>query len=713
MRTESIVAALLFDIPTLKRLGVEARPFIDAMSVPSWNTDKWGNSSLATAARGIVLARSGALEEALPQFAALQESTEEKLLGACLTGCFAGASDAEPALEHALRLTGSLDDPELRSRILLKIAALARDSNVQSVERDAIRLCLECAPPGSRLLRVARMTAVDLGALDIEEALDTPLGPYDPLLAAPWISEEALMAAASIAKDRMYRDLRSAWSSQWHIGATPADELAAAELQYTWIGRHDMRSLVRKQVGAALLTRYAGHSNDWTYGLWAWVEGDGQNIATAVRTAEPHIANEQVLEILDALATAGPRRRERLLETTMAFWHRLPDERIAPTLAQFPLSEQLPRPDVRNRLWAKLLERSPVTVLAALAGEPDERVVAVLRELAVWRIRRLDQTARDVLLDLASGLEGADTEVIGLVAVLTLDRGDTRAAEVRVAEVIDITPFPQAQALKVLESAPEALAPSLVARLFEAQLTSVRGLLTEAQGGIHSYTSGSVLIDLAEVAARTPQPQIAVELLLQVCESHHTSIQQRLEARQALSLLSPLDADAAQRLRQLPDDGPRDLTEEDLTPAVLRAARISALTPELTTHERLGVLADARGKEARARLLSMHNLVGLLEGGADEGAEWALVGGLFDPSDDVVRVAVGAIGDGKVRSEGPLLVGVDRIARLFDERAADMRATVAWAAHRLSSERSAPMKSLLVKATDDPSWIVREAVLGN
>lgn len=710
-------AALLWDLPTLRGLGDDARAFIEALSAPPWDPEQWGDGPLSRAAHGVLSARVGEEDEAERQLRALSTIDGSALLASLLVGwLLRDRKVAGRALEDAFHLVEQVEPPELRSRLLLKTAALARDIDANDLQVDAIRASLTSAPAGSRLLRVARMSAVDVGLMGLEEAWSTETGPYDALLSVPWVEELALDASTTLAKDRLLDESRGAWGYTFRAGTTPVDRLLAADAQASWAARHDVRNDVRRQLGAALLSGHATHTGQWVYGCWAWVVSNGQQIRSVIRRADPHLDQDAALAIIAAVQETGgvPNREERLIETAAALWHLFPDDTVEDVLRRFALSDPLPLvEDVQGVLGANLARRSPQEFFRCWQAAPESARLLTLSKLSAGDVATLDDRSRRCLRDAgAYAIEAAHSyETAALTVTLTAHLDGIRAAT---ALADTICAGSVTGAIEILELAPEALSSDRRTWLVEVLWDLIDALVSDAHSGKFGFGSGSSLIALGKAATGMADASRSIGKLLAVAEDGRCSSRQHLEARQGLTWLRHADeltTEDVARVRLLPDHVERTFDDAGLTASVLYAARLGVLVPEVSNKERLDLLASARDPEPRVRQLAIAGLGRLLKQAPGDDAEWALVGGLFDPSDDVVRTTLWTVRDGCLLSEGPLTVAAKRLERLSSGQASDVRAAAVGAARRLIAEELPGLALLVSRALQDPSWLVRHAAM--
>jgi hypothetical protein len=180
-----------------------------------------------------------------------------------------------------------------------------------------------------------------------------------------------------------------------------------------------------------------------------------------------------------------------------------------------------------------------------------------------------------------------------------------------------------------------------------------------------------------------------------------------LEGLSALQRAGLLSADDLEQVRTLELQPGRDLLGERIGPEALRAAQLRVLGEALRESEVTWLAACARASDVRARLVAIHALAPVIDTQPST-VDWSLVGGLFDPSDDVT-IAAGAVIDRRGLTDpfGPTAVALDRLAALTSAGGVRVRhAAVLTALRRPELD----LNRVADRARKDRSWIVRNEV---
>jgi hypothetical protein len=165
-----------------------------------------------------------------------------------------------------------------------------------------------------------------------------------------------------------------------------------------------------------------------------------------------------------------------------------------------------------------------------------------------------------------------------------------------------------------------------------------------------------------------------------------------------------LSADDLEQVRALQLQPGRDLLGERVGPEALRAAQLRVLGAELDESEVTWLAACARASDVQARLVAMHALEPVLDTQPST-VDWSLVGGLFDPNDDVTVAAIGVIARrGLIDPSGPTAVTRDRVAALASAAGMRVRRAAVMAALR---RPELELEEVVDRARMDRSWTVR------
>ncbi len=713
--SELEVAALLWDVPRLNKLGAPARPFVDALGAPPWDDRTWPETGLAPHARAFLRARFDGASSASGAFEALCTDDESPLLALLLWSFASDGREAQSAVELALERIGRLAPGETRSRLARKVAWHARECGAADAEIGALELALGDAPEGSRLHRAVVAAAVDVGLLGVNDLIDLPRGEYDPLLAVPWVDDVAVDASTGVAEDQFNARTRAAWSARFHFGTTNIDRLHAAELQYGWSARQDARNRMRRQLGAALISGAAETSGQWSYGLWAWITSGGQGLRQLIRIAEPHIEAESVAALLESISGEYglPDREERLLQTTAALWDVVSDATLVDAAENYPVGDANRFDDAQHTaLWVGVLNRDPKLAIEALEHAPSELQSRVLENAWPLAAELVDTDAAQRLWSLGSAVLESAPSAAALLARLARRRDGVASAR----EWVEATITSVEGLTDVLLDSPELVSARGRQTLLEDGLASAMRMISTADAGVWGLGGGRSIsvLGLAAAPLDAEQQAHAAGGLLEVLASDRCSREQCFSALQGLALLAteqPLTTETVEAVRRsVADrgrvDGPS--IDDRMTAEVLHAAATEAMAPTLTDDEITRVVVEARSPQPRVRQLSLRAVGRLLDVRPNEDAlVWCLLSGLFDPNDEVVQQALQQLSNERLSGSTAVAVARDRLHRLFAERSVPVRSAVIRAAHRVLLAND--LEPLRDGARRDKSWVVRTA----
>jgi hypothetical protein len=713
---EDVLAALLWDVPRLRSGGPGAAAFLEAFGPPPWEEPDPAGGVLALAANGVRLKQEGDFEQAVANFRDVAELPEGALLGCCLTGWAAVPELASLALRRAVdQIAAAHPDPEVQARLLAKVAALAVDAHDGELFASCLEAVLERAPANSSVAWSAAIEAMNegLGFRDIKQPASS--GHYDALSALPWVWGAAADAAREIAKERLNAKVRGTWSFTLHAGQTPLDKMVAAEVQAAWAGARGVRRAIRLQIGSHMLTEAARTRDEWVYGLYTWITGDGDQIPQTIRLCEPHLDQRAAAELLSGLDSdlTVITHDYKLAEAADALWALIPDELLEWTyLHVSPDTENLILQQIAHRLWGKLAWRGPELFyehwsrlqevaasrqLAHLQSEPLAELPEDSRRalLAAARRQLQESPSADLLLmtaALAEGLSSLREEVLGEIRALDLPAG----------VLVDVA-----------ERRADLTNPGAIEGAVEGLLSLVVEEREQAHVGRVQFGASSARITLGRAAALTPGPFIdAVQMLLEVAGDSDGPSQHMFEAREALAVLARagrLDERAREMVGRMGDRPGTLLSHGEYSEHVLAAQRRRILAPKLELDERTRLAADTRDPDARVRHVAIATAAVCLEEGPDDTIGWALVTGLFDPDDEVVSIALYAVARGALDGmRDAQAVAADRAVRLYTGSQSVIRESVVSVARHLSSDYE-HLARLLHDAASDQSWRVRRA----
>ena len=142
---------------------------------------------------------------------------------------------------------------------------------------------------------------------------------------------------------------------------------------------------------------------------------------------------------------------------------------------------------------------------------------------------------------------------------------------------------------------------------------------------------------------------------------------------------------------------------------VLRVTRLAVLANALTHDEELEVVAACRSSKQEVRVVAVLAIADLLKARHSSTAAWALVGVLYDPTDDVMERGLQAVGQGAL-GEHPDAAEVATAAVVSAYRTG--RPAVRTASVHAAARLADPAARRLVRtASGDRSWLVRRAAV--
>jgi hypothetical protein len=223
--------------------------------------------------------------------------------------------------------------------------------------------------------------------------------------------------------------------------------------------------------------------------------------------------------------------------------------------------------------------------------------------------------------------------------------------------------------------------------------------------GLSAYNVGQFLGRLASYLPARHAPAVGALLATITDPGSPASWQfDALEGLAALARGGRLDEDDRAAVGELQIIPGQTLFGEHISAATLRAAQLRVVGLAMTTDDVGWLAVVGRGSDVQPRLVSM---VALATDGVPQAAavDWSLVGGLFDPDDDVVIRAVGSIGHRGVEpGSGATGVVRDRLADLFVAGRRDVRREVVVTA---AARPELDGADIVTRARRDRSWIVR------
>ncbi len=707
-----IQAVLVWDIRAISEANSPgATAFRNALGPGPWQDIERGDDVLSQAAWALLQERNGNLEAALPGYGALVDSSDAwvSLLGLCLLA-WTSAPDGDAALERAAEVVSSLPRSQLKARLLSKLAGLADDRHSREMFARCVLSAVEVAAEGTQLRRALVHVAHSAGLSGWPVSNeDGYAGDDDPLVKQAWIDDLALRSARGELTELLRSRARSPWSWQFNVGRTPADEIIAAELQATWAGALWKRSELQLQVGAQLLQGHQASVQAVVYGLSMWIRGGGDHIAQVIARCEPQFEQTTADQLLKPLV-AGPKlpglKGYRLAQMAVALWDELSEDVIRRLLDHLdPAAGVEPAIDEVRRFWCAAAVRLPSETATRLTHLDPEVQVALLSELPHEGLERLPD---DVVETLVALLEERSINV-GALAYAEMRLRSRAGVEARAHT--DLPPREVAEA--VLRDA-AAVPSGELAHAEQELLQTFHQEVEQARQGSVGVGGRPTAASLAMIArAKGGAAPETLDALSEVASDKRLPGHLRVDALVALAQLSVADlvpTRILERLASTPEHGTAGFFAPT-PPELLRVSRLLARARILDENEEAQLFSLVRDKDARIRQLAVDAAGLVLRERSSPTLVAAVIAGLFDPDEDVVRHALGSLGDAKLEQVRFHDAIVERLQALFSERGRYVRAETVTTARALtrSGHVRPELVALLARAQQDRSWIVRDA----
>ncbi len=726
-----IAAALVWDVPRLRAGSRSARDF--AAALPGelerwWEPRQYGADALGRAAHGVARERASEPEQAAERYATLVGESDPwvRLLGLMLRAWSASEEGAEVITEARAAVKELDPPPELNARLLAKLATNSFDEGAVALGTELLAEAITAAPPQTTLRRALAIEGLNAGLHYEWSENESPLAP-DPLVDYPWIKFDTLSAAQATFSAAVESKGRRLWTTQWRAGRTPLDDVVGAEVQATWAGALWLRRPIRKQLGAQLLTGAAATAQQWAYGVIMWALGSGKRPDRAYALAEPFLDEQASDFVVRTLAEAeiAPRFGHRFLSVAVEAWDGLSEDTLRWAVARVePAAGDDRTATLTQRLWAGFAARLEEEWQPRFTGLTVPVRVSQLEMLSVDTVKRLSAASREAVFATAtSALRHQQTVSTHLLRVLAAAAPNSLDDELR--EAISEKASASAIAHLAYHGHQHLLRPADLARARENLISGLREQSADARRGKVSFGPTDLRVDLGRLVSGSPAQDAdgeAIALVLKTAVDPSLPGEHVMHARMALTLVRQAGKLGDSDLRALheADDPTGTLTEHgDISVALIRVRRLQILALDLTSEEAISVVGACRAEDPRVRQVALVT-AGQAVGAGGEVAErdalvWALVGGLFDPVDEVVGSACGAFTAGFLaehRAAGR--VAIERLPRLLREGGVQLRATAAalaqrWAGGDPHLASDPVVRSMLVEAGADRSWIVRTA----
>lgn len=705
-----LVAAVLWDLPTLQAGDAAARNLVAAFRGEARNFDEGATGPLQQAAEGVAKLVAGGEQAALESWAGLvaSEQAGDRLFGHLLRLLVSTEPDARQAdLEAAQAIAATLAESDVRARVTRKIAIVALESGHAEVVRTAVEDVLGAVRVDSRIGRSLRWLLWSAG--DREVDLGDGDGQPDPLLDQPWLAGRAFAGAAKADVNRLLDDLNDVWGGTIRFGRTPIDILNAAQLQADWAGDLALRNSIVQVMAAHIFAAPQMYRANVQWAATSWVVSGGQQISSVLRHAEPYLDADAVTAMVDAVL-AKSRAIKALPKVAVGTWRLASDAelgRLLDLLDPGDLTDST-RDDARL-VWASVIWRDPTMWLDRWRHLDGSHQLGALVELPPDVADELPSAARSELLDAcARAAQHHRSTLAGLAAALAWKAGQPVTPWVETA--------PTATILDLLRWNPDTVAE----RSLRQHLEDAKRLVSEqreaALAGRFELRGTDARASLGALVAADGKPDIDAErLLIAVAEDPQMSGEHQVNALQGLTSIRRaglLSSEARTQLRSMPGEQGRHHWGPIDTGAV-RAARLLALADDLKDTELDELLAGARSSAEQVRLISIAALEDVLESHASNtAAAWTLISALYDPSDEILISAASAIARGALRSQSEARsVAITALIAAYRNGRESVRYAAVSAAWILREQYSGATE-LVRTASADQSWVVRRAADG-
>ena len=728
-------AALTFDRPALSRSASEgAQAFIQIFDL-RWthDDDAAPDGPLGLAATGLKAAFSDDRQKGRRLFVELagaggdeQEAVLARMLG---RGLLAWSADpTEEELSAAAAEAALCDDDHVAALYLLKLAGFALDAGERERASSLLQESLERAPEERERLRW-RLRQV-AAALRGEMESVAPPPDVDPLSEFPWIWEQSSRAARDAVRKEAESAVASPWRRSIHFGSTPVDDAMAAVLQAEWAGALWLLPALRHQHAAMTLIAGGRDADEWEQALANWVLGRGSRIRDVAEFVEPHFAPESTRRVLEEHLLAGRRvPQDRYIELLLALWDLLDDQEARDVLINFspPLLPREGEHDELLALWTVLGVVVPETWSERFGALPPESQSALLPHLTPPVVRRLSDSSLHVLSKRAveatqRSLDTPESRLNAYRAAIVLVGAPNLPDDDRSLLLDHIERAPREFLLELAPAAREYLQAIETDSLLIEALQLARRERSAGRQGLYTMYARSPVRVAAEAAVAFSEAALASEIVESILE---TALDESVVPELRIDALNAgFRIALSHRFDELVISWagrPTDFLPDPLRPRSDPAFQRVLLDCMLFVSQRSVVnlplmLAASRDSDGRIRHLALRSVGDALEQGLGTTQEgpllWsAVVGGLFDPTPQVVGVSLDVLAAAKQIPRELLGVVGQRLHSLFGESGRSIRAAVVRTSVGLTtaSVAGALLEDILSRASTDRSWLVRDA----
>lgn len=717
-------AALLGDFPRLRKGSLDAQHFAMAFSSEAgraWWEDADPQGLLGEAAQAVAYERRGEAAAAVSLYKALGEAEPPwwRLLGLLLQGWSSLITDPTP-VRLASDQVRALKRGQRKARLLSKLSVFAADKGDLDLAHALWRDGIHASDGGTQLHRALAIEGMNFGfGLEDMELLRKPSGEVDDDLVWPeQVPELQLKSATRAAEQSVEDQMQGVWGYTIRMGITPLNDLESAEAQARWLGAPWLRRPIRKQLGAQLLTGSATEATQWAHGVLAWTLGGGKSPHLSLRYAEPHFDHDSAEYILNGVGGGDPTRGRlgRLASLGAEAWDLIPESTLrwlATEIEPLP-GEASPAPESRM-LWAAFAIRLTGEWFAQYQELDREIQGALLDSLQPPALRHFDEEMKAAIFgalqdDKVLLAEGG--RLLPFAAALAPAEDDERLkALVETEEPKHVRVISH-----LLEERPGVISAATEARFLERLRDSIVDQSEGARHGTIAMGGPGPFIELGRLLAVTRSVDRGlIDLLVETATDSTLPPQYVTEARQGLVLLrraGRLRAMDLKRLRGAPEPRSQGPMAEGLTHGVLRVLLLQILVGKLNAAERSELVIAARSPEERIRDIAVNACAEALGSSEDEALAWAVVSGLFDPSDSVADGALAGLPALTDHFSSAAEVAWQRLPALFDSGARRVRTEIIRSLEHVTPKTRHQRErrtAILARGRQDRSWLVREA----
>lgn len=709
--------ALVWDVRRLRALDdVGAESFLaafDASPLMPAKRESGDPNALEIAAEIVRHVRSGSGTQALDLYSQLSNEPWTNVLGTCIRA-WAPSNQREADIQSAKAALGELEDPDLRPRVLAKLAGFAYDANLFPLAEDLLN---EAVTRSEDLPRLRTMLEFALHQFtgSWPKHMSTVGMPDDQLVDQHWIDGESLDAARTQLSEMLIESASSPWFSTFRMGRTQLDVIVAAEMQATWAGAIWDRKYLRKQAGAQILLSGSRGSERSAEGLMYWILGGGEK-RKIVEFVEPQLDPTEIASVVEYFMQGEQRpaeRRQILSEICVALWDSIPSE-----LIDHALAELLPAPQahVFDRetiwFWRAIADRDPeLWEPHFLALEPDQQA-SVAAGLYPGTTKALSRRALEVIVKVAPLMPGSDAAVDNNPILVQLVARKCLGTELGHIELTGLRP----EFLVELADVDRAIVPDDELRAAASQLqAAILKSIDDAREGKMGFGGTSAESTLGRIVVLLGGDALGyIEPLQSLIQSPWCSGESRLSAMNALGYVGTeigLSTATYEAIRSSPTQTP-SFAISPIGPDLLEVTKLLALSAQLTNEDEAALLAFGRHDDARVRQIAI-NAAGFAYRRAEgELLAHVLVGGLFDPEPSVVERSLRELTKGVPPDLEPVVTG--RLEILGSRFPREVRIETAKLARKMSGESKnarSQLAEFVARASEDKSFRVRRAAV--